>query len=171
MKWAIGVLLVVMLGAAALLLFTGPRMREQPHVRAYQARMPTLPAGVVPVEPRPGLPAAAEADALTNALSATAANLARGQVYYGYYCAFCHGPAGAGDGPVGQSYTPVPADLRSPAIGSYTEGKFLRAMLTGTGHAPVLERVVPPEHRWYLVLYAHSLSARQPAPAAPPTKP
>ena len=30
---------------------------------------------------------------------------------------------------------------------------IIRAMLAGTGHEPVLNRVVLPDHRWYLVLY------------------
>ena len=34
-----------------------------------------------------------------------------------------------------------------------SDGQLFQAMLTGPGHQPVLERVVPPEHRPYLVLY------------------
>ena len=33
-------------------------------------------------------------------------HLAIGKNVYGYYCAFCHGTDGAGNGPVGRSYVP-----------------------------------------------------------------
>ena len=151
--------MVVMIGAAFYLLFTGPRMKVQPHIRAYQSRAPALPEGVVPVEPMTALPTADQAKAMTNSLAATPANLARGRIYYNYYCAFCHGPGGQGDGPVGQSYVPAPTNLASARVQGYSDGQLLRAMLTGPGHEHVLERVVPPEHRWYTVLYVRSLAA------------
>ena len=159
MKRIVVVLIVVILGVAACFLLTGPRMRVQPHVRAFQTRMPLLPNGVVPVQPLPALPSVEAAQVLMNPMAANATNLARGAVYYEYYCQFCHGPAGAGDGPVGQSYVPAPVDLRSPRLQAYTDGQLLRAMLAGTGHAPVLPRVVPPEHRWYVVLFVRQLGA------------
>ena len=40
----------------------------------------------------------------------------RGRVYYNYYCVFCHGDNGQGDGPVGYSYMPAPTDLHAPKI-------------------------------------------------------
>ena len=63
-----------------------------------------------------------------------------------------------GNGPVGESYFPAPADLRTGKVSHYSDGRLLRAMLTGIGHEPVLERVVPPRHRWCLVLYVRSLA-------------
>ena len=164
MKRALWISIVVMIGAACYLLFTGPRMKEQPHIRAYQTRVPELPKGVVPVTSAPGLPSAEEAMTLTNPLAATPENLARGKTYFGYYCAFCHGASGQGDGPVGQSYVPAPTNLASARVQSCSDGQHLRAMLTGIGHAPVLERVVPPEHRWYMVLYVRTLASSSAAP-------
>ena len=139
------------------ILYEGPRMTVQHHVREYQMIMPDRVAGTVTVVPPIRLPSPAEAARLNNPLPSTGENLARGQVYYQYYCVFCHGDTGAGDGPVGQSYIPKPADLGSKKIAAYSGGGLLRAMLTGIGHEPVLERVVPPEHRWYLVTFVRSL--------------
>ena len=166
MKWAFWIVIGLVLAAAGWLLFTGPRMLVQPNFRAFQTRMSPLPKGVVPAQPLTELPSAAQAGALTNPAAATAENLARGKVYYGYYCLACHGLTGRGDGPVGQSYVPVPRDLTSAQVQSLSDGGLLRAMLTGTGHARVLERVVPPEHRWSLVLYVRSLGT--PPAAVPP---
>jgi len=162
-KWwkiAIPVLLVIALGAASYLLLVGPRMYDQPHVRAFQARMPPTPEGVVPlVDPVPQVPAAAEARRLASPLQATQANVARGKVYYEYYCVSCHGDKGDGNGPVGESYVPKPADLRSEKVRAYSDGELLRAMLGGVGHEPMLVQIVQPEHHWYLVLYARRLAA------------
>ncbi|QXE89942.1 cytochrome C [Geomonas subterranea] len=143
------------------ILFRAPRMTVQHHVREFQMVLPAPPAGTASVTPSPNrAPVPAGAAGLVNPVPASPAALARGAVYYGYYCAFCHGDSGAGDGPVGNSYVPRPADLRLPRIASYRDGELLRAMLTGAGHEPVLERVVPPAHRWPLVIYLRSLTSR-----------
>ncbi|MFB3890613.1 MAG: cytochrome c [Phycisphaerae bacterium] len=149
-------------------LLTGPTMRyTQPNIRPYHAAMPLPPEGAVPVEDVwPALPTTAQATTMKVSIPATPANIARGKVYYGYYCAFCHGPSGDGRVPVGESFVPAPADLRSPKVRSMSDGQLLRAMLTGDGHRPilvhtgkeaVLEYTVLPEHRDYLVLYVRSL--------------
>jgi hypothetical protein len=144
-------------GLYGYVLYNGPRMTVQPHLRAFQAILPPLPAGVTTVQPPERLPAAGRAARMTSPLEAGSANRERGRVYYHYYCVFCHGEQGDGRGPVGESYIPAPSDLRSPRVRGYADGQLLRAMLTGTGHEPVLDRVVPPEHRWYLVLFVRSL--------------
>jgi mono/diheme cytochrome c family protein len=125
--------------------------------------MPATPAGVVPVDLESPLPTADDASRLRNPLPATKENIARGKVYYNYYCVFCHGEQGDGAGPVGEAYVPVPADLRSRKILAYSDGQMLRAMLLGEGHAPVLQRTVYPEHRWYLVLYVRQFDWAAPA--------
>ena len=160
MKKFIPLLLIPPLLVAALfgfVLYEGPRMRVQQNIREFQMSLPNIPAGTQAVHPPDLLPAAAQAAQLKNPLPANVENLARARVYYSYYCVFCHGDNGAGDGPVGQSYIPRPADLRAGKLAAYRDGDLLRSMLTGTGHAPVLERVVAPEHRWYLVLFVRSL--------------
>jgi hypothetical protein len=142
----------------------GPRMWVQPNVRAFQAQVPQMPAGVVPAIAPATAPSVVEAQAMVNPLTLTPENVARGDIYYQYYCLYCHGVHGDGNGYVGQSYIPKPTDFRDPAIQTYTDGELLRAMLLGVGHAPILEQVVLPEHRWYLVLYTRYL-ASTPSPA------
>jgi hypothetical protein len=149
---------LLFLGIFGYLLYRGPRMTVQHHIREFQMITPPRPTGTVTVTAPPRLPLAAEASPLKNPLAPNRENLAAARVYYDYYCVFCHGGSGAGDGPVGQSYTPKPADLRSKKIAAYRDGELLRSMFTGVGHEPVLERVVAPAHRWYLVLLVRSLS-------------
>lgn len=148
---------LVAAGMFGLVLYKGPRMTVQHHFRAYQTVQPPPVEGAVPVHMPEQLPTEDEAASARNPIAVTDGNRERGRIYYDYYCAFCHGKEGAGNGPVGESYVPAPADLRSRRIAGYDDGKLLRAMLMGIGHEPVLERVVPPKHRWYLVLYVRSL--------------
>lgn len=171
MKRIIVALLVIPpLLAAALfgyILVKGPRMTVQHSFREFQLVTPPPPPGTVSVAPEAErLPAAGAEGALINPLPRSPQNLARGKVYYQYYCVFCHGEGGAGDGPVGHSYLPRPADLRAARVAGYGDGALLRASLRGIGHEPVLERVVPPEHRWHLMLFVRSLAASVPPPLA-----
>jgi mono/diheme cytochrome c family protein len=158
---AIGIALVLaVVVVPAYLIFSGPHMDVQPHLRAFQAVMPPMPAGTVPVsDPLPAPLSAEGAARMTNPLSATRQNIAHGRTYYGYYCGFCHGEAGDGRGPVAESYDPAPSDLRTPKVQSLPDGRLLYASLTGVGHSSVLERVVPEEARWPIVLYVRSLGA------------
>lgn len=159
-KLAAGIVTIavlVVVGLFASVLYNGPRMRSQEHLRTYQMVQPLPVEGVVPVTLPEQLPTGNAVSGLKNPLPDTEENRRRGAVYYQYYCVFCHGDGGAGNGPVGESYTPMPADLRSRRIAAYGDGQLLRGMLLGVGHEPVLERVVPPRHRWYLVAYLRSL--------------
>jgi len=165
-KFIVGaILVVIVVTAASLVLFIGPRMYDQEHLRSFQAEMPALPPGVVPItDPVPQVPTEAEAESLHNPLAATEENIARGKVYYEYYCVSCHGDRGDGNGPVGESYVPKPADLAAAKIQGDPDGRLLRAALTGVGHEPVLGRVVHPEHWWYLVLYTRHFARPEAAP-------
>jgi len=80
-------------------LYTGPRMKVQPHLRAFQAIMPPLPAGTATVQPPERLPSALQAARLKNPLAASDQNLESGRIYYRYYCLFCHGESGGETAP------------------------------------------------------------------------
>jgi mono/diheme cytochrome c family protein len=154
----VGLAMVVFMGAVFFLMFTGnPRMEEQANIRSFQARMPTMPAGLVAVrDVVPRIPTTAQAEELAR-LDETPANLQAARVYYGYYCVFCHGQGGDGDGPVGLGFVPNPPDFRL-RVRDYSPGQIYRAMLTGAGHEPMLNRIVPTYARPYLVLYVRHLS-------------
>ena len=144
-------------GLYAVVLLNGPRMRVQQHIRAFQMVLPLVPPGTVTTNwPDPVASPTPVAGAVTLPAD-KAAVLQRGRVYYHYYCVFCHGEKGDGHGPVGESYLPVPADLRSAKVKGYDDRQLLRAMLTGIGHEPILERVVDPQHRMYLMLFVRSM--------------
>lgn len=151
-KVAAAIVLAGALVIGSLLLWvitTGPHMKAQPHLRTYQFEMPLPPPGTVAVETRTAVPHVKGDEA------------ARGAVYFHYYCVFCHGDGGAGDGPVGHSYNPVPADLRDGRIQNMTVADLMEAMINGAGHDPVLRRVIPMEHRLPLVSYLRTLRSQQ----------
>jgi len=159
-------ILIVLTGVVAVvpvalyLMFSGPRMRVQPKLIPQQAEMPAMPEGMVPVSPEPStIPSLQMAAPLRNPLPDTEHTRQIGRVYYGYYCALCHGRTGRGDGPVGSSYSPAPTDLTLPQVQMLSDGALYRAMLTGIGHEPVLSYVIEPKARWYVVSYMRYLQS------------
>lgn len=168
MKWFFAGVALIGIGVLVYfsVMFQGPRMQVQQHIRAYQRAMPLPPQGIVPVEPDAYVvPSSQEASGMTTPLPDRQDIRDRGKVYYRYYCVFCHGENGQGDGPVGYSYMPAPTDLHASKVIEMSDGDLLRAMLLGIGHEPVLPRIVVPEHRWYLVAYARALGRTPRVPA------
>src|SRR5574337_1925365 len=91
MKWFLTGVTLIGIGTFTYfaIMFTGPRMRVQQHIRAYQRVMPLPPEGIVPVEQdRYALPAARQAAGIRNPVADNQDNRDRGKVYYGYYCIF-----------------------------------------------------------------------------------
>lgn len=146
----IGLIIFVIVAAIDLwLIFSGPRMKVQQHIRAFQRVMPIPPANSLAreqVQGQPPLP-----------VPATENPLEVGRTCYVSWCLACHGKNGTGDGPVGDSYIPTPADLTTRRIATLPAAVLSQKILTGPGHAPVLSRVVPPEYLPYIVRYVQSL--------------
>ena len=132
---------------AAILLLSGPRMRNQPSLRAFETPVNLPPEGSVLYS---HTKSSAEEIIMPET---TTENLNKGETYYGYYCIFCHGEDGKGNGPVGQSYTPKPSDLTNDSLQHYSVTDLYLRSFTGVGHEPVLERVVPEDFRKYILAY------------------
>ena len=133
--------------AVAWLLLTGPRMHKQPSLRAFETQVNLPPEQSVAYSWN--RKSVSEMEAIAN----TDGNVQKGKVYYGYYCILCHGTFGKGNGPVGQSYIPKPADLTADSIRNYNFSELRKASFSGTGHDRVMERVVPEEYRPFILLY------------------
>ncbi len=127
------------------LLFTGPRMRVQVSLRPFETRTQDPPDDIIPFDTLAFDPGAYSFP------QATSENIARGRVYYNYYCVFCHGVKGDGEGEAGKSYVPRPSDLTVDSIQYLSFQELYTRSFTGTGHSPVLERVVPNAHRPYIL--------------------
>jgi len=88
--------------------------------------------------------------------------IARGKAVYLTFCAQCHGYSHDGNGTVGQSFKPLPADLRSPKVQATFEGELFKSISYGIpgGRQPALETTVKIDDRWHVVSYVKSLGTR-----------
>ena len=141
-----------------------PRMGRQPSVKPFERKMPALPQGLVPFgAPAPFPRDPRQAAKAANPVRPTPRAVLLGGIYYGYYCLMCHGERADGNGAVGQSYDPKPADLTSAKVQALPDGTLCLAMVTGPGHVsargePVLEPTVALERRWLVVHYLRTLA-------------
>jgi len=135
-----------------------PRMREQPSLKPFERAMPAMPAETVP---REGPDPVSSPDDSPKPPMTDAKTLAQGRLYYGYYCAMCHGEDGRGRTPVGEAYWPRPTDLTSPEVQTQADAGLYRAILTGVGHEPVLASTVARDRRWPIVAHLRTLNPRR----------
>lgn len=140
------------------------RMRETPAVRPYEKPLLIMEAGLVPFEGGEGLYRAASPDALKSPLEkGDPAILDDGKKLYFKYCQQCHGPAFDGNGTVGQSFKPLPTDLRSDHVQGESAGKMFQHIsygIGGTGRQPALATTIPVQDRWKIVAFVQSLGQR-----------
>ena len=167
-------------------------MIEQKSVHPYsRADIPRYtPEGTVPVsggEPDWGAEFAqgktATADALKNpTLGAAVAAIprhgamtaeipgstdAKGDTLFQNFCATCHGPAGAGDGPVGRRMGAPP--LLSPRARGFSDGYIYSIIRYGRGLMPRYgDKVYDPMDRWAIVNHVRKLQAAAPQPTPAP---
>ncbi len=84
--------------------------------------------------------------------------VAKGQADFAKYCATCHGPKGAGDGPAARALNPKPRNftteqLKNPGVAGIHE--TLSNGVKGTAMMPF--KHLPDEDRWALSYYVLSL--------------
>jgi mono/diheme cytochrome c family protein len=78
-------------------------------------------------------------------------------------CAPCHGPAGKGDGPVGITLNPRPADLTQHAIpGVHTDAQLFEWITNGFPGStmPAFISTLSDTERWHLVNFIRSLAPK-----------
>ena len=87
-----------------------------------------------------------------------------GKVSYDLFCAQCHGKNYDGNGTVGQSFFPLPTDLRSAKVQSLSDGAFFKEISYGIpeGRQPPLATTIDAVDRWRIVAYIKSLGVRSP---------
>ncbi len=152
---------IVITGVIATLLLTGPHMTHQDKFLASQSILPGVAEGTLPREEFPLWPE----QEISTPDTVNESVLLAGQMGYRLYCQFCHGVEGDGDGPVGRSYIPKPANLQSGRIKDINDTTLYNIMLTGIGHEmttvkdtlTILNRIVPLQYRWFIVKYVKSL--------------
>ena len=151
---------------AVLLLFLIPtgcdygRMNDQESVRTYEKKMPDSPSGTIPVSGGVEILSHSEPKDLKNPASPTAAVISQGKAAYFNYCVQCHGPKADGNGTVGQSFAPLPADLTDPQVLAQTDGELYYKVSLGFGRHPALATTVSEPDRWAVILYLRSLKGK-----------
>jgi mono/diheme cytochrome c family protein len=139
------------------------RMRETPAVRPMEDPLLTMETGLVPVSGGEAIYRATAAANLISPLDIAQTDvLTRGKSVYLTYCAQCHGYNYDGQGTVGQSFQPLPADLRTPAVQSKPEGELFKSVSYGIpgGRQPALHSTITIDDRWHVIAFVKSLGNR-----------
>jgi len=140
------------------------RMRETPGVKPHEEPLLIMEAGVVPVSGGDAVLIPLEAAALEAPLAMDAqATVMRGKSVYFTFCAQCHGNGYDGQGTVGQSFQPLPTDLRSGKVQSRSAGELFKSVSYGipNGRQPALHTTITIEDRWRVVAFVKSLGVRE----------
>lgn len=96
------------------------------------------------------------------------ASIGRGVKIYGVFCVSCHGPSGAGDGPVAKRGFPPPPPLPTGKSAEMKDGQLFHILTCGQGSMAPMAAQLTREQRWDVINYVRSLQegAKQKAAAA-----
>lgn len=139
------------------------RMRKTPAVRPHEEPILIMEAGLVPIDGGDALYQAVDGPDLEAPINMRdPAVIARGKAVYFTFCAQCHGIVLDGNGTVGQSFHPLPTDLRSPEVQSKLAGELFKSISYGTpgGRQPPLDTTIEILDRWHVLAYIQSLGLR-----------
>jgi hypothetical protein len=161
--------------AAAALLWTGyealvyyddnfryGRMRETPAVKPHEEPLLAMEAGVVPVSGGDGILMVLKEEAPGPPFDiGTDTVIERGESVYTTFCAQCHGQRYDGQGTVGQSFQPLPTDLRSPEVQDKRPADLFQTVSYGIpgGRQPPLHTTITVADRWHVVAFVKSLGS------------
>ncbi len=139
------------------------RMWETPAVKPHEQPLLTMASGLVPVTGGEAVLKAEHALNVESPLKEVGPEVfERGKELYLIYCAQCHGKYYDGKGTVGQSFQPLPGDLRSGNVQSMPEGVFFKEISYGIpgGRQPPLASTIAVLDRWRIISYIQSLGPR-----------
>ena len=139
------------------------RMWETPAIKAHEVPIPVMDRNTVPfnggeISYRQSDPAALQAPFNLKPPEVIAA----GQKGYKRYCIHCHGNNYDGQGTVGQSFAPLPGDIRSAKIQNMPVGQLFHEISYGVpgGRQPALASTIAVEERWKIIGFIKSLGIR-----------
>ncbi len=139
------------------------RMWETPAIRPHEHPIPLMDANAIPFAG--GEAGYRQADPLTlNApfdLKHTA-DIDAGKLGYQRFCIQCHGKHNDGFGTVGQSFAPLPGDLRNVKVQDMPVGQLFQEISYGVpgGRQPALASTIAVHQRWQIIAYVKSLGVR-----------
>ena len=107
-------------------------------------------------------PQSANPDAV-NPIPPNLQSVVAGKIVYTRYCVACHGISGKGDGPVGLTLNPRPADLSLHAIpGVHDDAQLFQWITDGipNSHMPSFKSSLSDTDRWNLVNFIRTLAPK-----------
>jgi mono/diheme cytochrome c family protein len=109
--------------------------------------------------------------ALVNPVAADARSLNNGRMQFQINCLPCHGPLGAGDGPVTKfGFPPIVIGAGSNAATKLSDGYVFGIIRNGRGLMPTYNRIEERD-RWDLINYLRAIQASASAAGAPLGRP
>ena len=139
------------------------RMRQTPAVSPHEEPVLNMAAGAVPLNGGEAIYRAVNATELEAPFEIMdPAGVTRGKEVYFTFCAQCHGIAFDGNGTVGQSFHPLPTDLRSALVQSKLPGELFKSVSYGVpgGRQPPLQTTITITDRWRVVGFIKSHGIR-----------
>ena len=144
--------------------FMPGRMRETPALRPHEKPLLIMENGTIPFEGGEAVYRKTEGKRLKSPFLKGDSNTVKlGETLYSTYCAQCHGKYHDGNGTVGQSFHPLPTDLRSLKVQTRPEGVLFKEISYGVpnGRQPPLATTIAVMDRWRIVAYLKSLGLRR----------
>jgi hypothetical protein len=139
------------------------RMRETPAVRPLEEPVLIEEADLVPISGGEAIYRVSAGIDINSPINMTEPSIiSRGKAVYLTYCAQCHGYNHDGKGTVGQSFAPLPTDLRSAKVQSSPPGELFKSVSYGIpdGRQPPLHATITIEDRWKVIAFVKSLGPR-----------
>ena len=139
------------------------RMWKTPAIRPHEQPIPIMAAGIVPFNGGEALNRAATDSELVSPIKDTTAfDIKLAQKAYTAFCSHCHGKNHDGLGTVGQSFQPLPGDLRSKTVQARADGALFKEISYGKpgGRQPPLATTISMSDRWQIIAYLKSLGPR-----------
>lgn len=107
-----------------------------------------------------------------NPIAPNTESVAQGEALYQINCVPCHGPQGKGDGPVGLTLNPRPADLSQHAVpGVHTDGQLFEWISNGFPGSvmPAFRENLSEDERWHVINFMRErLADHAPTPTPGP---
>ncbi|MGA2937729.1 MAG: c-type cytochrome [Syntrophobacteraceae bacterium] len=153
---------ITLLGFASLALFgcNYAEMRDDEAVQAYNEEFPQMPKKTIPVDGGVWVEREANPMELVDPLADTSKMRAWGWERYHFYCVQCHGPMLDGNGTVGQSFAPLPANLKSSQVQDQSDGEIFYKIRFGFNRHPPLYATLTQDETWAIVRYVRSMRVK-----------
>jgi len=117
----------------------------------------TIPRGFMPQHYRGTAEDAERAGReLQNPVPRTARAAAEGAALFETFCAVCHGPHGAGDGPL-VPRIPNPPSYTSERVRTMAAGRIFHVITFGSGRMPSYASQITPGERWLIAAHVQTL--------------